>query len=221
MLKSLFKKVRNLKLDFKSKKLRRWGLFCLVILTILVGCRWHVIKSAQENVFAVGEIEQIDGCSNVLILGARVRDDGELTNLYKERAMAAVDLYHQGKACAILISGEKVIRDGKIYDETEPVKKYLISQQVDDKIILLDGTGFDTFESLKNAKEKFSWKDVLVVTQEFHLSRAVYIGQELGLDAKGYVAYKFPYPSKTEKWKDQAREFPAAVKAIVEVKILK
>ena len=67
----------------------------------------------------------------------------------------------------------------------------------------------------------FDLDNVIIVTQGFHLPRAVYIGRILGLDADGFVAYKFPYPTKTGMYKDIVREWPAALKAVWQTEIIK
>lgn len=200
---------------FKNNIARRT---CLVFVGFFVICaisRFQVVRNSKAFVFQSSEMKKIDGCHNVLILGAKVSEEGEMSTILKERAMATVDLYHNGNVCKILVSGDKHDEDGFSYDETIPVAKFLVEQGIDREIIFLDGEGFDTLSSIKNVRDKFKWKEILIVTQKFHLSRAVYIGRRMGLDAKGFVAYKFPYPTRLEEWKDQAREWPAAVKAVI------
>lgn len=200
---------------FENNIVRRVSLVTLGSLIICGIARFHVTQSSKEFIFQTDEIRKIEGCHNILVLGAKVNERGEMSTILKERAMAVVDLHKNGNVCKVLISGDKHKNGNVEYDEIKPVEEFLVQQGIDREMILLDGKGFDTLLSMKNVRDKFEWKDVLIVTQDFHLSRAVYIGRRMGLNAHGFVAYKFPYPTRSEKWKDHSREWPAAVKAVI------
>jgi len=188
--------------------------------SVLYAARWRVVSVGMENIFDIENIAQIDDCQNVVVLGAQVRSDGSMSKILAERAMAALDLYGAGKACRIIISGDARKEKNYTYDEVTPVKEYLLANGVPEELIIVDGDGYDTFASMRNVHDKFGVDRVVVVTQRFHLPRALYIGHMLGMDVTGFVAYRMPYTHITKKWKDELREWPAAVKAVWQSEII-
>ncbi len=204
------------------KKIGRYILYSVIFAMIIVGVsRWRVVSVSEDYIFSSNEIEKIEKCQNVLLLGAKVKFDGTMSPILKERAMAVEELYNNDKVCKIIISGYKEVGDDYIYDEVSPVRQYFVNQGIPENIISSDYAGVDTFTSLKNTQDIFDLDNVVIVTQGFHLPRAVYIGRTLGLDARGFVAYKFPYPTKTGMYKDIVREWPAALKAVWQSEIIK
>ncbi len=204
------------------KKVGKYILYLIIFTMIIVGIsRWRVVSVSESYIFNSNEVEKVEKCQNVLLLGAKVKFDGTMSPILKERAMAVEELYNNDKVCKIIISGYKEVGDDYIYDEVSPVRQYFVNQGIPENIISSDYTGIDTFTSLKNVQDIFGLDDVVIVTQKFHLPRAVYIGRALGLDASGFVAYKFPYPTKTGMYKDIVREWPAALKAVWQSEIIK
>ena len=204
------------------KKLGKYILYLIIFLMVVIGVsRWRVVSISEQYVFGADEVDKIENCQNVLLLGAKVEFDGGMSPILKERAMAVEELYKSGKVCKIIISGYKEVGKNYVYDEVSPVREYFVRQGIPKDIIENDYEGVDTFTSLKNVQDIFGINKVLIVTQDFHLPRAVYIGRALGLDAYGFVAYKFPYPTKTGMYKDLIREWPASVKALWQSEIIK
>ncbi len=187
--------------------------FSILFMIIISMSRWRVVFVSDGYIFDVVEIDKIEDCQNILVLGARVYDDGKMSPILTERVMTVVDLYEQGRVCSVIVSGNK--------NEVDAMKLYLIDSGISEDIIYNDGTGKDTFTSMKNIRDMFNVDNIVVITQEFHLPRAVYLGRVLGVDAKGFVAYKYPYPTRTEKYKDLLREWPAALKAVWQGEIIK
>lgn len=175
--------------------------------------RWRVVSVSKGHIFDVTEMNKIEDCQNILVLGARVYDDGKMSPILIERVMTVVDLYKFDKPCSVIVSGNE--------DETYAMEQYLVDSGIPKNIIYNDGAGKDTFTSMKNIRDIFNVDNVVVVTQEFHLPRAVYLGRVLEVDVKGFVAYKYPYPTRTEKYKDLLREWPAALKAVWQGEIIK
>jgi vancomycin permeability regulator SanA len=126
----------------------------------------------------------------VMILGAKVRSDGSLSDMYKDRADTAIEVYKEGKAGKILVSGDH----GRIeYDEVNAAKDYLLANGIPAEDIFLDHAGFDTYDSLYRARDIFQIKTLIISTQNFHLPRAVYIARKLGIEAWGVSADKHYY----------------------------
>lgn len=121
----------------------------------------------------------------VIVLGARVIGANQVSDIYADRLQTAVDIYKLGKATKILVSGDHGQVD---YDEVNAGRKYLLERGVLASDIFLDHAGLDTYDSIYRAKNIFGITKALVVTQDFHLPRALYIGKELGLEVLGCSA---------------------------------
>ncbi|MEW8977908.1 MAG: ElyC/SanA/YdcF family protein [Symbiobacterium sp.] len=146
-----------------------------------------------------------------LVLGAGVTSDGRPTPMLRDRLEAALELYQTGKVRKLLLSGDHSRAD---YDEVNAMRRYLEERGVPPEDLFLDHAGFDTYDSMYRAGAIFQVRDVIVVTQEFHLPRALWIATRLGLDAQGVPADRFRYGVERAY---AAREFAARVKAFAEV----
>lgn len=145
-----------------------------------------------------------------LVLGASIKSNGELSAVLKERADAALLLYTTGRVSRILVSGDNATSE---YDEVYPVGRYLKLQGVPQQDIFLDYAGFDTFSSIYRAKYVFGVSSAVVVSQRFHLPRALFIARELGLSAIGYNA-----GAPSERYvPNTLREVPAIDKAVIDL----
>ncbi len=147
-----------------------------------------------------------------LVLGASVVR-GKPSPVLEERANAAVELYHTRKVRKILVTGDN---GALTHDEVTPVRKYLISAGIPAEDIFLDHAGFDTYSSMYRARDVFLAKSVIVVTQDFHMPRALFIARRLGLEAYGVV------PKRGEgTGKDYLREIPASAKALKDLVLMR
>lgn len=152
---------------------------------------------------------KIPNADVAILLGASVFKSGELTPILSDRTNTTIDLYKNGYIKKILVTGDN---STKYYNEVTPTKNYLLKHGVSEKDILVDNAGLDTFQSMTHAKNDFGVKSALVVSQRFHLSRAVYIARTLGIDAYGVSADHRAYSIKNE-----FRELFATVKSVKEV----
>lgn len=146
-----------------------------------------------------------------LVLGARVWESGEMSDIFKDRAKTALNLYNEGKVTKILVSGDHGQKD---YDEVNAAKKYLLENNVKGEDIFLDHAGFDTYDSLYRAREIFQADSLVIVTQDFHLPRALYIAKSLELEACGQGADIRRYRGERAR---ERREFFAKIKAWLDV----
>ena len=117
----------------------------------------------------------------IIVLGAGVRN-GSPSPMLKDRLDTAIDLYKQGKANKLLMSGDHGRTE---YDEVNIMKSYAIENGVPSEDVFMDHAGFSTYESIYRARDVFQVKKAIVVTQKYHLFRALYICQSLGIDAVG------------------------------------
>ena len=138
-----------------------------------------IIKSTQKYIYE-NDIEKKEyDC--ILVLGCGV--DGEQPSLMlSDRLDYGVELYKKGYAEKIIMSGDHGREE---YDEVNVMKNYAIEQGVPSEDIFMDHAGFSTYESMYRAKEIFKVKKMLIVTQEYHLYRAVYDARALGIEAYG------------------------------------
>ncbi len=145
-----------------------------------------------------------------LVLGASVAR-GKPSPVLEERAHTAVALYMMGKVSKILVTGDN---GALTHDEVTPVRKYLIDAGVAPEDIFLDHAGFDTYSSMYRARDVFVADSITVVTQDFHMPRALFVARSLGIEAYGVV----PEQGQGDAY-DYVREIPASVKALFDLAI--
>lgn len=121
----------------------------------------------------------------IIVLGCLVKADGTPSDMLRDRLDRGIALYQQNVAPKILMSGDHGQSE---YDEVNAMKQYAIDAGVPSADIFMDHAGFSTYETMYRAKEIFGAERVLVVTQEYHLYRAVYIARQLGMQADGVNA---------------------------------
>lgn len=174
------------KWHFSLKKLLLiFGLLCLAVAVLFVAINAHVIRISAPRLIskeAVGNLENVD-C--ILVLGSSVQPNGTLNRVVRERVDTALTLYESGVSQRLLMSGDH----GKVnYDEVNAMKQYCVDKGVNTDVIFLDHAGFNTYDSIYRAKAIFGIQKMIIVSQEYHLYRAVYIANELGIDAYGVPA---------------------------------
>ncbi len=150
----------------------------------------------------------------ILVLGAQVRSDGSVSLMLADRLDTALELYEAGVSDRILVSGDHARDD---YDEVNAMRDYLMARGVPSSRIFMDHAGFDTYDSLYRARDVFEVRSCVVVTQEFHLKRALYIAGELGLEAQGVDAALHEY-GRADYYR--AREILARTKAYLDCVVL-
>lgn len=184
------------------------GLILLVVLANSV-----IFFKSQQYIY--DQVAGVPKCYTAIVLGAKVSSKGVPSDFLQDRLDVAMELYNSKKITRFLLSGD---HGQTSYDEVNNMKNYLVKRGVDTKDIFLDHAGFDTYNSMVRAKEIFQIKDAIIVTQDFHLPRAVFIARSKGLEAYGIKADKRNYAAlKRLKF----RELLARVKAFAEVAIIK
>ena len=142
----------------------------------------------------------------ILVLGCQVKDDGVPSHMLEDRLKRGVELYKLGAAPKLLMSGDHGRTD---YNEVGTMKAYAMDAGIPSEDIFMDHAGFSTYESLYRAKEVFCAKKIIIVTQKYHLYRALYIAQALGLEAWGVDADYRSYSGQASR---EVREVLARVK---------
>lgn len=177
-----FKLSRRIKKGFLIIFLLSTLLALLLLLIIAIGnfVVWQKTKSQIFTTESLTETYQVG-----IILGAKVYSDGTLSGMTQDRCDRAIELYKNKKVEKLLISGD---HGQKTYDEVNTMKDYLLEKEIPAKDIFLDHAGFDTYDSIYRAKEIFQAKSAVIITQEFHLQRGLFIAQKLDLPAVGVAA---------------------------------
>ena len=169
------------------------------------GYVWLSTRDSLMELEALGEGESYD-C--ILVLGAGVRE-GSPSDMLADRLETACALYHAGVAPKLVMSGDH----GSVgYDEVNVMKEYAILSGVPSEDIFMDHAGFSTYESVYRIKAIFGAERIVVVTQTYHLFRAIYISESFGLEAVGVSADVRAY--RGALWRE-AREVAARCKDAV------
>ncbi len=160
---------------------------------------------------AVVALEDVEPAQVALVLGAYVYPNGTPSAVVQDRLDTALALYRSGRVSRILVSGDHGERS---YDEVNGMRRYLENHEVPTERIFMDHAGFDTYDSMYRARDVFAVRSAVVVTQGFHLNRALYIARSLGLEVQGLAADRRDY---TDASYYDLREILARVKAFGEV----
>jgi SanA protein len=170
------------------------------------------VASANLTVLDGGSGGRVAGAFDcALVLGAGVRDDGTPSDVLRDRLDEALALYRAGRVTKIIVSGD---HQAPGYDEPNAMRVYLEANGVPAPVIFLDHAGLDTYSSMWRARHVFGASRIVVVTQRFHLARAVWCARSLGMEAEGSAADRHVY--RGIAWL-QLREVVSRTKAFVDV----
>jgi len=200
-------------------KRRLKHLLILFILIMVLGSTTVLI--INDNVESVGasyilSANDVPKADAILVLGAYVFPSGTVSTMLNDRLTIGYELYEQGKAPKLLVSGDHGQKD---YDEVNSMKTFLKDKGVPGQDVFMDHAGFSTYESIYRARDIFKVKKVIIVTQEYHLKRAVFVARELGLEAYGVASDKRDYGQAMVMYK--LREVAARNKDFLWAKIIK
>jgi len=173
-------------LMFMKKKIIVIILICLLILgSIPFIINAYVVNSTKNQIIDINDIDSINDVDAIIVLGCKANENGP-SMMLAERLDTGISIYNK-IGTKLLLSGDH----GRVeYDEVNTMRDYVLEKEIDSKDIFMDLAGFSTYDSIYRAKEIFLAKKVIIVTQEYHLYRALYIANELGLDAVGVSAPK-------------------------------
>lgn len=182
----------------------------LIILVISVGLvsvliNIHVISSTKNCIISP-ETASVLNADAILVLGAAVRPDKTPSPMLQDRLNQGIDLYNLKASNRVLVSGDNSTIH---YDEVTVMKNYILASGIPSEDVFKDHAGFNTYNSMFRAKEIFRVNRVIIVTQEYHLYRAIYIAKHLGMDAYGVASNPRIYSGQSAR---DFREFLARVK---------
>ena len=179
----------------------------VIILALILGITGGiaVIGTAKKTILTPDEAEKLEGVDCIIVLGCQVKKDVPSDMLY-DRIVTGVDLYRRGVSEVLFMSGDSRM---KHYDEVGVMKRVACEKGVPEDAVDCDGYGLSTYDSIYRAAKLYGCKKAVIVTQEYHLYRAVYIAKKMGLEAYGVSASIRRY--RGQKFQN-AREAAARVK---------
>jgi SanA protein len=198
--------------------LRRWPRLsklavsaAAAVVLAVVGSNAYVLLGASGD--STGDVAAVSPSAQVAIVpGAQVKPDGEMSAMLADRVRQAARLWHAGKVEKILVSGD---HHRWAYDEPGTMRKALVEAGVRPRDVFEDHAGFDTWATMVRARSVFGVDDAVVVTQGFHMPRALFLADAAGIRAAGLTADLHEWGAQGRK--SEVRELLSRVKAIVDV----
>ncbi|MGB7685263.1 MAG: ElyC/SanA/YdcF family protein [Solirubrobacterales bacterium] len=177
-----------------------------------------VIGLANAYVFlrtdaeSTGEVAEVPAAEVAIVPGALVNPDGTMSMMLADRVRQAARLWHAGRVEKVLVSGD---HHTWAYDEPDTMRKALVRMGVRPRDVFEDHAGFDTWATMVRARSIFEVRDAVVITQGFHMPRALFLAGEAGIEATGLTSDLHPYGIQGAK--SDVREVFSRVKALADV----
>ena len=184
------------------------GTVATTLAVAFVAVQFAVVIGTRSSVFLAKDVPP---AYVIIVPGASVLRNGTPSDILADRLTVAADLYAAGKAEKVLVSGDNGQQG---YDEVNAMRRFLLDKDVAPEDIFLDHAGFDTYDTMYRANRIFGVTDAIVVTQRYHLSRALFVASHLGIRASGVSSDLQPYIKQA--W-FSARESLSRVKAVADV----
>lgn len=156
----------------------------ILLISLVIGIDSYIKVSSKNRIIEPLKVKDLNDIDSIIVLGAGIIGD-KPSDMLRDRLKRSIELYNMNPSLKIIMSGDHG-RDN--HDEVNVMKKYAIDNKVKSEDIFMDHAGFSTYESMYRAKEIFDAKKVIIITQKYHLYRAIYIANQLGLDAYGVDA---------------------------------
>ena len=191
-----------------KKKIFYLLMILVICLLLILGINFYIINKTKSRIITNYNLDNID-C--VIVLGAGVKDDTP-SPMLKDRLDKTLTIYNN-YPYTIVVSADNEKKD---YDEVSVMKNYLINNGIDSKEIFIDKAGISTYDSIYRIKNVYNAKKILIVSQSYHLYRALYIADSLDLNAYGVSAQNMKYKGQIYR---EIREILARNKDFVKTKI--
>ena len=156
-------------------------IFAIIAILIVLGINIYVKISTKKQIIENSDYSNLKDIDCIIVLGAGVWGD-EPSPMLEDRLLQGIVLYNNKVSSKIIMSGDHGTEE---YDEVNIMKNYAMKKGVPSQDIFMDHAGFSSYDSIYRAKEIFGAKKVVIVTQKYHLHRALYIANKLGLEAYG------------------------------------
>jgi SanA protein len=181
----------------------------MVLVAVVIGANAYILLSTDGE--ATGNVADVPHAQVAIVPGALVQPNGKMSAMLVDRVRQADALWKAGKVDRILVSGD---HHTWAYDEPDTMRKALIADGVPARVIFEDHAGFDTWATMVRARSIFGVTNAVVVTQGFHMPRALYLADAAGIDSTGLTAdmHQWGYQGR----KSEVREVLSRVKAIAD-----
>lgn len=197
----------------KIKKVFKMAIVGLGILIVagvaaVAGINIFVIATTNVRILEVEEASKKEDIDCIIVLGAGVRPDGTPSLMLRDRLDKTVEMFNEKVADTIIVSGDHRTDD---YNEVNTMKNYLIEAGIPSECIFMDHGGLSTYDSMYRAVNIFDVEKAIIVTQKYHMYRAIYIAKSFGIDAYGVNAKEVSYNGQAKR---SIRELLARIKDV-------
>ena len=193
-----------------NRLIKRLFLFCICAgafgFAAILGLNAYVKMSTADRILTTEEASALTDVDCILVLGCRVHNNETPSDMLGDRLRRGVEVYDTGVSEKLLMSGD---HGQKEYNEVVVMKQYAIDAGIGSSDVFMDHAGFSTYESIYRARDIFCADKILIVTQDYHLYRALYIADALGVEAYGVGA---DYHTYVGQFVREVREILARVK---------
>lgn len=165
----------------------------LVILIALLGINFFVVEKTKRRIVSEEQAKELEDIDCILVLGAGIWGENP-SPMLEDRLLQGIELYKNGVSHKIIMSGD---HGKENYDEVNVMKRFAIERGVKSEDIFMDHAGFSTYDSMYRAKDIFEAKKIIIVTQKYHIYRALYVAEQLGLEAYGVNSDPRTYAGQT------------------------
>lgn len=165
----------------------------LVILVALLGINFFVVEKTKSRIISEEQAKELEDVDCILVLGAGIWGENP-SPMLEDRLLQGIELYKNGVSHKIIMSGD---HGKENYDEVNVMKRFAIERGVKSEDIFMDHAGFSTYDSMYRAKDIFEAKKIIIVTQKYHIYRALYVAEQLGLEAYGVNSDPRTYAGQT------------------------
>jgi SanA protein len=183
--------------------------FGVVLVAAVAGLNLYVAERSGDQ---TADVAKVPRAQTAIVLGAGLNRNGSMSGMLADRVHQAAALYQAGKVDRILVSGDHHTWG---YDEPGTMRHALQQAGVPDQAIFTDHAGFDTWSTMERARKVFDVRSAVVITQGFHMDRALYLAHAAGLDATGLTADLHTWGRQSQI--SEVREVFARVKSVGEV----
>ncbi len=182
----------------------------LTLVALVAAANLYIVLSTSGE--STGDVADAPHAQVAIVPGAFVETDGQMSTMLADRVTQTAALWKAGKVHRILVSGD---HHGWDYDEPDTMREALVRDGVPQRVIFTDHAGFDTWATMVRARKVFDVRNAIVVTQGFHMSRALYLAREAGVPATGLTADLHPYGGQGDL--SDLREILSRAKAVADV----
>ena len=159
-------------------------ILCALIGIMMLSINFYVVNKTKSKIVTEKQAKELENVDCILVLGAGIWGD-KPSPMLEDRLLQGITLYNNQTSSKIIMSGDHGKEE---YDEVNVMKDFAIEKGVKSEDIFMDHAGFSTYDSVYRAKEIFKAQKIIIVTQKYHLHRALYVAEKLGIEAYGVTS---------------------------------